>query len=162
MKPSAMIDQVLAGRSSGQVVEDASLVQRQSASKRNRKKRPNPERSRKARETYRKHRAKYQAAFRKFRKSASGKSFYRKLGRFNSRRVRTEQAGDDLLQSVTGLIDDLSDDPELADIRSSLTDLQGELAYYQEHPEEWTTEIEAEYQEELGDLSLLADVLDEP
>ena len=63
----------------------ANQPQRQTATMRRKRRRPNPAASRAAKKRYRQNKQKYRQALKKFHRSARGKQFHRKLGRLRSR-----------------------------------------------------------------------------
>lgn len=77
-----LIALVLEGFSPEQLIENYMLPTKRGSHH------PDAKRSRAAKERWRKYRSKYLAAHRRFNTSAAGKTFHRKLGRFNSRRSR--------------------------------------------------------------------------
>jgi len=83
MLATDLIELVLTGSDPLQLVEDYMLVQKD----RDKNKPVNTSLSKDAKDRYRKNRTKYQRGNDKWVNSAAGKAFYRKLGRYNSRKA---------------------------------------------------------------------------
>lgn len=135
----AAIDEIMTLQFGEDWQKDAGLYEDSSHVSRRRPHRVDPKRSRAAKLRYRQNKAKYQKAFKKFRGSAAGKGFYKKLGRFNSLHASEATGWDLIFQGYAGLEADLNlmvtasgPDPDLEDlmalIQQSKADAEADAA----------------------------------
>ena len=136
------------------VREDATVIRRRSPSQRRHKtqsgKRPDPKKSRLARQRWRKGKAKLLKGIRKFNRSARGRQFHKKLGRFNARdtrslvaSVREDMSGwSALIETWDRLAEQLTsmslDHPEILPLASLVRDILAGVrdeAQYRDEPE---------------------------
>lgn len=144
-----------AAREIDNVDEDAMRVRRRTASQRRHHtktgRRPDPKKARQAKKVWRKKRAKMTRALRKFSRSATGRAFHAKLGRFNShdnRQAITDDASSGwesliagwqlVLDQLDQLGPDAQEDEGIQDLRQVASDaIAGarEEAEYRPEPE---------------------------